>query len=66
MKLPMPTANEIHRIAARAEDVIKNTTSRSSHQMCVENAIREALQLVLDRMDIQMPSPLVLSLGKPQ
>lgn len=63
MKLPMPTANEIYRIATRAEDTIKNTTSRSSHLMCVENAIREALQLVIDRMDIQM-APVSLDLGK--
>lgn len=63
MKLPMPTATEIHRIAARAEDTIKNTQSRSSHLMCVENAIREALQLVIDRMDIQM-APVSLDLGK--
>lgn len=63
MKLPMPNANEIHRIAARAEDTINNTNSRSNHHMCVENAIREALQLVIDRMDIQM-SPVTLDLGK--
>lgn len=63
MKLPMPTADEIYRIASRAEDVIKNTTSRSSHQMCVENAIRQALQLVIDRMDIQL-TPIQLDLGK--
>jgi len=63
MKLPMPTANEIYRIATRAEDTIKNTTSRSSHLMCVENAIREALQIVIDRMDIQM-NPVTLDLGK--
>jgi hypothetical protein len=31
--------------------------------MCVENAIREALQIVIDRMDIQM-NPVTLDLGK--
>ena len=65
MKLPMPTAHEIWKIANRAEDVIKNTNSRSSHQMCVENAIREALQIVIDRMDIQM-APISVDLSKPQ
>lgn len=65
MKLPMPTANEIYQIATRAEDTIKNTSSRSSHLMCVENAIRQALQIVIDRMDIQM-APISVDLSKPQ
>jgi BMFP domain-containing protein YqiC len=64
MKLPMPTANEIWKIANRAEDTINNTNSRSNHHMCVENAIREALQIVLDRLDVQLLSPLAVDLSK--
>lgn len=64
MKLPIPNAQEINRIAARAEEVIKNTTSRSSHLMCVENAIREALALVVDRLNVQVPDALYIDLTK--
>ena len=64
MKLPIPNAQEIHRIAARAEETIKNTTSRSSHLMCVENAIREALALVVDRMNVQINDSLQIDLRK--
>ncbi|QHZ59960.1 hypothetical protein PJKIFABJ_00005 [Pseudomonas phage PE09] len=64
MKLPIPNAQEINRIAARAEETIKNTTSRSSHLMCVENAIREALALVVDRMNIQINDSLQIDLRK--
>ncbi|UAW53455.1 hypothetical protein QGX15_gp007 [Pseudomonas phage psageK4e] len=64
MKLPIPNAQEINRIAVRAEETIKNTTSRSSHLMCVENAIREALALVVDRMNIQINDSLQIDLTK--
>lgn len=64
MKLPIPNAQEINRIAARAEETIKNTTSRSSHLMCVENAIREALALVVERMNIQINDSLTIDLRK--
>ncbi|UOL48427.1 hypothetical protein QGX12_gp004 [Pseudomonas phage Kremar] len=63
-KLPLLTAHEINKIALRAEDTIKNTTSRSSHLMCVENAIREAVQLMIDKLDIQIVSPFQIDLSK--
>ena len=63
MKLPMPTPNEIYTFAERAEEAMRNTTSRSCHKLIVENAIRQALQLVIDRMDIQL-APVQLDLGK--
>jgi pyridoxine 5'-phosphate synthase PdxJ len=63
MKLPMPTVNEIYAIAERAEAALVNTTSRSCHKLIVENAIRQALQLVIDKMNIQM-APVQLDLGK--
>lgn len=63
-KLPMLTASEIHKIAARAEDTIKNTTSRSNHLMCVENAVREAVQLMIEKLDIQIVNPLQIDLSK--
>ena len=63
-RLPMLTANEIYKIAARAEETIKNTTSRSSHLMCVENAIREAIQLMIEKLDIQIVSPFQIDLSK--
>lgn len=65
-KLPLLNASEINRIAARAEDTIKNTTSRSSHLMCVENAIREAMQLMIDKLNIEIVSPFQIDLSKPQ
>lgn len=64
MKLPIPNAQEIHRIASRAEETIKNTQSRSSHLMCVENAIREALALVVDRLNVQVPDAFQIDLSK--
>lgn len=64
MKLPILTPQEIHKIAARAEDVIKNTQSRSSHQMCVENAIREAQALILEKLNIEVQHHYFVSLEK--
>lgn len=64
MKLPMPTAQEIYNIADRAEDIINNTTSRSNHRMCIENAIRQALFIVVERMNIQVPDALYIDLTK--
>lgn len=65
-KLPMLTAVEIAKIAARAENTINNTNSRSNHQMCVENAIREAIHLMIEKLDIQIVSPFQIDLSKPQ
>jgi hypothetical protein len=56
MKLPMPTAQEIYNIAERAEGAIYNSGSRSADKMIIENAIRNALQIVVDRLNIQVAS----------
>lgn len=56
MKLPMPTANEIYSLANRAEEAIYNSGSRSADKMIIENAIRNALQIVIDRLDIEVSS----------
>lgn len=67
MKLQMLTSQEIAQIADRAEHAIYMCdANRTATKLVVENAIRHALQVVVDRLDIQMPTPLVLSLSKPQ
>lgn len=66
MKLPMPTAQEIFALAERAEDAMRNTTSRSCHRLIIENAIRNALDIVVSRLDIQIPTPLTIDLSKSQ
>jgi hypothetical protein len=63
MKLPMPTAQEIYNIAERAELAIYSSNSRTADKHIIENAIRNALQIVIDRMDIQI-APVSLDLGK--
>lgn len=64
MKLPMPTSSEIAQLAERAEGAIYISQSRTADRLIIENAIRNALQLVIDRMDIQIPQPIGLDLGK--
>lgn len=64
MKLPMPTPQEITNIAAACETPLSNTNSTSCRRVIVENAIRLALSLVVDRMDIQIPQPIGLDLSK--
>lgn len=66
MKLPMPTPQEITNIANACETPLSNTNSTSCRRAIVENAIRLALSLVIDRMDIQIPQPIGLDLSKPQ
>jgi len=65
-KLPLLSPQEIYKIAERAEDTINNTNSRSNHRMVVENAIREAVQLMIDKLNIQIVSPFQIDLSKPQ
>jgi hypothetical protein len=67
MKLPMPTANEIYSIANRAEEAIYKSQSRTADVQLIENAIRNALQIVVDRLNIQIGSatcPLSVDLSK--
>ena len=63
MKLPMPTAQEIYNIAERAEAAIYSSGARAADKLIIENAIRNALQIVIDRMDIQL-APIALDLSK--
>lgn len=65
MKLPMPTATEIYAMAERAEGAIHLSESRYADKMIIENAIRNALQIVVDRLEIQLPA-LSIDLSKPQ
>lgn len=62
MKLPMPTADEVYKMADRAASQI--SSSRAVNTLIIENAIRNALAIVIDRMDIQIPQPIQLDLGK--
>lgn len=64
MKLPMPTAKEIYDMADRAAASLGS--GRSVNTLIIENAIRNALAIVVDRMDIQIPQPIGLDLSKPQ
>lgn len=64
MKLPMPTAQEIYNIAERAETAIYHSNSRTADKLIIENAIRNALAIVVDRMNIQIPDNLQIDLSK--
>lgn len=64
MKLPMPTAQEIYSIAERAEAAIYNSGSRNADKHIIENAIRNALDIVVNRLNIQIPQPVGLDLSK--
>lgn len=66
MKLPMPNTQEIYNIAERAEKSIYASGSRTADVLIIENAIRHALAIVVDRLDIQIPQPIGLNLSKPQ
>lgn len=61
MKLPMPTAQEIYNMADRAAGA--TTSSKSVNTLIIENAIRNALQVVVDRLNIDV-APIRLDLGK--
>lgn len=63
MKLPMPSANEINNLAIRAEDAIYRSNSRGADVQIIENAIRNALAIVVSRLDIEV-GQLTLNLRK--
>lgn len=63
MKLPMPTPKEIWDIAERTEIAIYASGSRSADKIIIENAIRQALQIVVDRLDISV-HPITIDLTK--
>lgn len=64
MKLPLLSAAEIGKIAARAEVTINNTNSRSNHAMAVENAIREAQFMILEKLDVHVQNHYFVDLQK--
>jgi hypothetical protein len=63
MKLPMPTAQEIYNIAERAELAVYTSNSRTADRLIIENAIRNALQVVVDRLNIHV-APISIDLSK--
>ena len=54
MKLPMPDQSFINALANRAEEAIYKSGSRTADVHIIENAIRRALQYVIDGMEIQV------------
>lgn len=65
MKLPVPTEAEIISIAERADHAIYMCdANRTATKHIVENAIRAALAIMTERMNIQIPDVLHLDLGK--
>lgn len=52
MKLPMPTPQEIYNIADRTSSQI--TSNKHTNTLLIENAVRNALQIVVDRLNIQV------------
>lgn len=64
MKLPMPTFNEIHNLAVRAEEAIYVSGARKADIQIIENAIRNALAIVVDRLNVEIPQPIGLDLSK--
>lgn len=64
MKLPMPTSDEIYKAACRAEGAIYESRSRAADVYIIENAIRNMIQVIVDRMNIQVPDSLSIDLSK--
>lgn len=65
MKLPMPTNTDILNIAERAEQAIYMcSANRAATKHIVENAVRSALALVTEKMNIQIPDSLQIDLRK--
>lgn len=64
MKLPTLTFQEINNIATRAEEATYLSSSRKANVQLIENAIRNALQIINDRMNIQVPDVFTIDLSK--
>lgn len=64
ISLPLPSATEISNIANRAEDAINRSGSRIADTRIIEGAIREALMLVVGRLNIQVQAGITLDLNK--
>lgn len=64
MKLPTLTFQEISNLAERAEAAIYVSNSRTADRHIIENAIRNALQIINDRMNIQVPNTFTIDLSK--
>jgi len=66
MKLPVVTFAEIKNIADRAESAIYHSGSRAADVLIIENAIRNALAIYTEKLDIQVRQHYELDLSKPQ
>lgn len=64
MKLPVVTFNEINTIATRAEAAIYRSGDRGTDIHVIENAIRNALEIFTEKLNIQMKATFELSLSK--
>lgn len=62
MKLPMPTADEVYKMAERAASAMGS--NRVMNTLIIENSIRNAMAIIVDRMNIQIPQPIGLDLSK--
>lgn len=54
MKLLMPTVTEIRDIANATEMALLNSNNRVVNVHVIENAIRKALDIVIDGLDVQI------------
>lgn len=64
MKLPVVTFQEIKNMADRAESAIYQSGSRSADTLIIENAIRNALAIYTEKLEIQMKQHYFVDLGK--
>lgn len=62
MKLPMPSAQDIYNIAERTAGQL--TSTKSTNVLLIENAVRNAIQVIVDRMNVQIPDSLHIDLRK--
>lgn len=64
MKLPVLTFQEIKNLAERAEHACNGSGSRTADVHIIENAIRNALQIYTDKLDIQIKQHYFVDLSK--
>lgn len=64
MKLPVVTFNEINNIATRAEDAIYRSGNRSADVLIIENAIRNALAIFTEKLNIEVAQHFQIDLSK--
>ncbi|UAV89604.1 hypothetical protein [Pseudomonas phage COT4] len=64
MKLPIVSFNEIKNLADRAESAIYSSGSRAADVHIIENAIRNALAIFTERLEIQFKGQFEVDLRK--